>query len=199
MKEFASSPFHVGSICPSSRWLALRLVGVAQKAALAASTMPEEGLILDLGAGSGPVTRELLRAGVSPQRIVAIERSRSFGAAFKRKYRHVPLLVGDAAHLRALLADAYPNVPIAAVISSLPFRSIPRKITEAILLELRQTLTERGGALVQYSYAWWMKDALLPYGFTPLSSHLVIQNFPPARVEAYRATPCAPRQMFLNG
>ena len=194
VKEFACSPFLVGSICPSSRMLAAQLVGMAQNAACSApatgaAANAAGGLVIDLGAGPGPVTGELLRAGISPDRIVAVERSPAFAAAFKRRYRQVPILTGDAADLRRMLAEHFPDAPISAVISSLPFRSIPRKIAANILWELNAALAERGGVLVQYSYIWWMKHALGAHGFKPVQSRLVIQNVPPARVESYVVEP----------
>ncbi len=188
VKEFACSPFHVGSICPSSRALASRLVSLAWDTAQSASpAVAANGLLIDLGAGPGPVTGALLRAGVAPERIVAVERSASFARTFTQRYRQVPLLVGDAADLRQMLATTYPATPVAAIISSLPFRAIPRKTASRILRELRETLIERGGVLVQYSYAWWLKDALCKEGFSPHESRLVFQNVPPARVESYVA------------
>lgn len=189
VKEFACSPFQVGSICPSSRALASQLVSLAQDAAEYAPLAASEGLIIDLGTGPGPVTGELLRAGISPKRIVAVERSPSFARTFRQRYRHVPLLIGDAADLRQMLAEKYPDNPITAIISSLPFRAIPRKIATRILRELRETLLERGGVLVQYSYAWWLKHALGKEGFSPRVSRLVLQNVPPARVESYMVEP----------
>ena len=65
MREFVQSPTHVGSICPSGKALASTLI----------ETVPDDGqgLIIDLGAGSGSVTEELLRAGIAPHRILALE------------------------------------------------------------------------------------------------------------------------------
>lgn len=197
VKEFACSPFLVGSICPSSPALAAQLVGMAQSAAQGLSQAVSDGLILDLGAGPGPVTGELLRSGISPDRIVAVERSPSFASAFKRRYRNVAMLTGDAVNLRAMLAERHPDSAICAVISSLPFRSIPRNITAQILWELNQTLTERGGVLVQYSYMWWMKHTLAQHGFSPLASRLVLQNVPPARVESYVVGPSRRGRLML--
>lgn len=187
VKEFVCSPFQVGSICPSSRALASQLVNLAWSTAEGASPVSAEGLIIDLGTGSGPVTGALLRAGVSPERIVAVERSPSFARIFSQRYCQVPLLIGDAANLRQMLDEKYPNNPVAAIISSLPFRAIPRKAATRILRELHETLVERGGVLVQYSYAWWQRDALSKQGFSTCRSRLVLQNVPPARVESYVA------------
>ena len=187
VKEFACAPFHVGSICPSSRTLASQLVGMAQNPF--GSVAAGNGLIIDLGAGPGPVTGELLRTGVAPERIVAIERSPSFARVFQNKYRQVSILTGDAMNLRQMLAAHYPDSPVSAIISSLPLRAIPRKIAGDILREVHATLTERGGTLVQYSYWWWTKHSLRNQGFAPCNSRLVLQNVPPARVECYVAEP----------
>lgn len=187
VREFACAPFQVGSICPSSRALASQLVNLARNPAESAPLSSVEGLVIDLGAGPGPVTGELLRAGVSPERIVAVERSASFARTFNQRYCQVALLIGDAADLRRMLDETYPDTPVAAIISSLPFRAIPRKAASRILWELRETLIERGGVLVQYSYLWWQKDALRKEGFSPHRSRMVLQNVPPARVEAYVA------------
>lgn len=198
-KEFVCSPFLVGSICPSSRMLAAQLVGMAQDAARnapAAKAAPN-GLFIDLGAGPGPVTGELLRAGTPPDRIVAIERSPAFAAAFKRRYRQVPILTGDAVDLRRMLAENFSDTPVSAIISSLPFRTIPRKVTANILWELTSTLSERGGVLVQYSYIWWMKHALGAHGFKPVQSRLVIRNMPPARVDSYVVELAFPPKLML--
>ena len=197
VKEFACSPFHVGSICPSSRVLAGQLVDMAREAAGNARHAPDTGLIIDLGAGPGPVTGELLRAGIAPERIVAVERSSAFAKTFQKRYNTVPILTGDAANLRQILAAAYPDSPITAVISSLPFRAIPQKTTTRILRELHETLIERGGVLVQYSYVWWMKHTLENDGFTPKLSRLVLQNVPPARVESYVVEPESPPEPML--
>lgn len=196
VKEFACSPFHVGSICPSSRVLAGQLVRMAREAEQSARHA-RSGLIIDLGAGPGPVTGELLRAGVTPARIVAVERSASFAKTFQKRYRHIPILTGDAVNLRQMLGAAYPDSPVTAIISSLPFRAIPKKITIRILRELHETLLERGGVLIQYSYLWWMKHTLANDGFSPKLSRLVLQNVPPARVESYVAEPGHPARLML--
>lgn len=187
VKEFACAPFHVGSICPSSRTLASQLAGMAQNPL--GGVAAADGLIIDLGAGPGPVTGELLRAGVAPERIVAVERSPSFTKAFRDRYRQVPIFTGDAANLRHLLDSRYPDTPICAIISSLPLRAIPRKAARDILREMHAALTERGGTLVQYSYWWWTKHSLRSQGFAPCNSRLVLQNVPPARVECYTPEP----------
>ncbi len=179
MREFVQAPTHVGSICPSSKALTSVLID--------AVPAEKEGLILDLGAGSGSVTEELLRAGIPPERILALELSPGFRGVFSSRCPGVPLIIGDARHLNDILDIHAPGQPLCSVISSLPFRVMPSSVVREILHEVRRAVSQRGGLLVQYTYAWWMRYPLRKYGFSPQSSNIVLGNLPPAKVESYAA------------
>ena len=177
MKEFMRAPLNVGSICPSSRALTRTLVHMAKTS--------REGLVVDLGAGSGIVSQELLHAGVAPERIVAVELSTGFCKTFAQSCPGVTMITGDARELGKLLDVHAPGMSVCSVISSLPFRVMPRPVVAAIARELHAVLAVRGGSLVQYTYAWWMQYPLRQFGFAPAAARLVLKNVPPARVESY--------------
>jgi phospholipid N-methyltransferase len=176
-KEFAQAPSHVGSICPSSRALTAALIQAAR--------VNESGLIIDLGAGSGIVSEELLKAGIAPERLLAIEISPGFAGVFARRCPQVPLFIEDARKLSLILKRYGRQRPISGIISSLPLRIMPSPLVEEIMTEMRQVLDTRGGSLIQYTYAWWMRYPLTRYGFKPIASRLVLKNIPPAKVESY--------------
>ena len=176
-REFVISPFNVGSVCPSSRALTQTLVSMAD--------ISREGLVIDLGAGSGIVTRELLHAGVAPERILGVEISGGFKTAFERQCPGVTMITGDARNLGLLLNEYAPGKPICSILSSLPFRVMPGSVVRAITREMHSVLAERGGSLVQYTYAWWISYPLRKFGFMPGAARLVLKNVPPARVERY--------------
>lgn len=178
MTEFMRAPFNVGSVCPSSRALTQTLVRMAD--------LSGSGLVIDLGAGSGIVTRELLLCGVAPERILAVELSPGFRKAFSEQCPGVTMITGDARELGSLLEAHAPGRGIGTIISSLPLRIMPDSVVAAVMRELRGVLAERGGTLLQYSYFWWMNFPLRRFGFAPRSSRLVLKNVPPARVEDYR-------------
>lgn len=179
LKEFIRAPRHVGSICPSSRALAAALVQMVPA--------HDDGLILDLGAGSGIVTERLLEAGIAPERIVAVELSPRLAELCKQRYPKVTVLTGDARHLAALLDTCAPEKRIACIISSLPFRVMPTPLVRDILFAIKAVIADRGGFLVQYTYAWWKRYPLKKYDFSPFAVQLVLRNCPPAKVEAYVA------------
>lgn len=183
-KQFVYSPGRIGSICPSSKFLVHALV----RAALEQSTT-RSGLIIDLGAGSGVVSRKLLDCGISPDRILAVDISENFKNIFNKQCKGVELHTGDARHLEKIIKRYSPNIPLQAVISSLPLRVMPEKCVSEIMLETRKVLHRRGGVLIQYTYAFWMHAALKTYGFMPGKSKFVPINFPPALVELYRPQP----------
>ncbi len=176
-KVFVRDPRRTGSICPSSEALVSALVRAVPQV--------DCGLVVDLGAGTGIVTEELLASGVAAESVVAVECCETLSRDLQRKYPGVLVLGQDARDLGQLLAVRRPQEPLRAIISSLPFRSMPRRIVDAIALEMKRVLQERGGCLIQYSYLWWLRYPLRQYGFIPQRRFTVIKNVPPAIVEVY--------------
>ena len=69
--ELVRHPRTVGAICPSG----------AQLAASMAACIPDgEGLVIEIGAGTGAVTRAILARGVAPSRLLVLERSPEFSS-----------------------------------------------------------------------------------------------------------------------
>ena len=177
VKTFVRAPRQTGSICPSSKALVSALVrAVPQK---------DCGLVVDLGAGTGIITEELLSTGVPPRSVVAVECCEPLVRGLRRKFPEVLVLGEDARDLNRLLAVNHTDEPVRAIVSSLPFRSMPNRIVDAIAYEMKEVLQQRGGCLIQYSYLWWLRYPLRKYGFIPQRRFLVFKNVPPAVVEVY--------------
>lgn len=175
-REFVCSPASVGSICSSSRSLAKALIHMV---------LPGKGIVIDLGAGSGIISAELIRAGVSPERIMAVEISEGFCKEFSTQCPDVPLIIGNACSLESIIASHHKNASVCAIISSLPLRVLPTAIVEEIMREVHTVLSQRGGVFIQYTYAWWLNYPLRQYGFIPKAAQIVSRNIPPAKIESY--------------
>ena len=182
--EFLKHPATVGSIWPSGTALSKRLVEAVPGTG--------DGLIIDLGAGSGPVSGWLLRSGVQAGRIIAIDSLAGFARHFAARCPGVEFVVGDARELGSLLDRIAPGRKVSAIISSLPLRAFPAQLARAIVEEAGAVTRERGGVFVQFSYALWMRYPLARYGLTPDTASVVWKNLPPARVEVYTARDSAP-------
>lgn len=145
LKRWLRRPFATGAVVPSGRLLA---------EAMAKTTRTvidgRQGHIVELGAGTGEVTKALLAAGIAPERLVLVERDPEFATFLRRHFTGPRIVEGDAARLPRLLAD-HGIAPIAAVVSSLPLLSLPADVVNGIVGGVFEALP-RGGAVVQFTY-----------------------------------------------
>lgn len=137
-RQFLRSPSKVGSVCPRSRLLSCTLVEMSLE------NPAPYGLIVDLGAGSGVISRQLLQHGVPPERILAVDISEHFHKVFSKHCPDVELHVGDARYLEKIISKHFPSLPLQAVISSLPLRCMPPGAIAEIMLEIRNILRKKG-------------------------------------------------------
>ena len=174
-RELLANPRAMGAACPSMPALA----------GCMASRVPlnREGLVVELGGGTGAVTAALLRHGVPPWKLVVVERSPTLAHHLRQRFPHLRIVQGDAAHLAQLL-ELDRARGIGSIVSSLPLRSLQPAVTRAISQQF-ETLLEPGGLLVQFTYDLrGARSRLLPR-FQRLSSKIVWSNLPPARVETF--------------
>ncbi len=178
LKEFIQTPTSVGSVCPSGKGLVNALI----------QALPPDsnGLIIDLGAGSGSVSQQLVKSGITQERILAVERSPGFSATFRNQCPQVPLIIGDARNLENIISRHDSAARVCAIISSLPLRVLPKTVVGEIMAEMRNVLDKRGGIFIQYTYVWWRRQRLQHFDFKPHSSQIILRNLPPAKVETYQ-------------
>ncbi|MCP5158292.1 MAG: methyltransferase domain-containing protein [Gammaproteobacteria bacterium] len=174
-REIWANPRAMGAACPSAPSLASYM----------ASRVPldRDGLVVELGGGTGAVTAALLKHGVLPWKLVVIERSPTLAHHLRRRFPQLRIVQGDAVQLEQLL-DHDRSRGIGSIVSSLPLRSLHPATTRAIGQQF-ETLLEPGGLLIQYTYDLrGTHSRLLPH-FHPLSARVVWGNLPPARVEVF--------------
>lgn len=143
-RQWVRAPRETASIAPSSRMLARRMLNAAGESLRS---------VIELGAGTGVFTREVLRRGVAPDHLMVVELSADMAVELRREFpqsevvnadaRELVRLVGESAVLRAGEIDA--------VISGLGFLSMPEEISRAIL-EAVFAVLRPGGRLVTFTY-----------------------------------------------
>lgn len=175
LREAIANPRSIGAVMPSSPALAR---GMAHRLDLA-----EDDGIIELGAGTGVVTRALRRRVSAPHQLVAIERSPVLADLLRTQFPDTKVICGDAAKLRHLIRRALPNAQRLHVVSSLPLRSLPADQVRIILREISGVL-QSGGSWIQYTYA--LADRRVPDGFVRVASSFVWRNVPPARIDVFK-------------
>ncbi len=173
-REILANPRAMGAACPSAPALASGMAGRVP--------LDRDGLVVELGGGTGAVTAALLKHGVPPWKMVVVERSPTLANHLRQRFSHLRVIQGDAAQLGHLLD--HPRPRLNSIVSSLPLRSLHPTTTRAVAHQF-ETLLEPGGLLVQFTYNLRGTPARLLPGFRRLSSKIVWSNLPPARVEVF--------------
>lgn len=174
-REIWANPRAMGAACPSAPALAGYMASRV--------STDREGLVVELGGGTGAVTAALLKHGVPPWKIVVVERSPTLAHHLRQRFPQLRIIQGDAAHLGQLLSHEKIK-KIGSIVSSLPLRSLQPATTHAIGRQF-ETLLEAGGLLVQYTYDLRGTQPRLLPRFRRLSSKIVWSNLPPARVDVF--------------
>jgi phospholipid N-methyltransferase len=181
-REICTNPRAIGAACPSSP-------GLAQHMAMQVP-LRADGLVLELGAGTGVVTEALLNRGVMPQNLVVVERSVALAGHLRKRFPYLRIIQGDAAHLDQLLGCEEQD-QIYSVVSSLPLRSLKPAVSRAIGCQL-DTLLGSKGLLIHFTYDLRGAYAHLPPHFKRVFSKIIWGNLPPARIEVFQRSLMVP-------
>lgn len=176
LKRWVKSPLRVGSIVPSSAYLAEKM---AQRAFDSA-----EACIVEIGAGTGSFTKALLDKGINPQNLWVVEIDASLCHFLKKRFPEINIVCGDASKLEQILPSAIVG-NVSAVVSGIPMINLSKE-TQRLIVNSCFRVLKSGGQLLQFTY-----DPLQ----SPIDSQYlnlackrvgrVLRNFPPATIWQY--------------
>ncbi len=176
LRNWLDKPLVTGAIAPSGPALAARMASFIDPA------LP--GLVIELGPGTGVVTKALIERGMAPERIVAIEYSADFCTLLHTRFPGVNVVHGDAYDL-ATVVDQLHAGPLVGVVSSLPLFTKPLPMRHR-LLEASLTRLHPGAPFIQFSYALVPPVPPMEGRWAIDKTNWVVMNLPPARVWTYR-------------
>jgi phosphatidylethanolamine/phosphatidyl-N-methylethanolamine N-methyltransferase len=136
------NPREVGALFPSSPVLS---------ELIASQVDPKSPAILEVGAGTGPVTRALLDRGVDPERLFVIERDPTLVDYLRQQFPNVHVRCADAAHADQVLTDASVG-KAGTVISGIPLRNLSPADRVGMVQAMMKAVAP-GGQLIQFTYA----------------------------------------------
>ena len=139
LRSWLNDPLAVGALAPSGRPLARCI----------AREVAPGNRVVELGPGTGIVTREILARGVLPRDLVLVERCEGFAEHLEREHPAVTVLRGDATKPQEALAPLRGTIDL--VVSGLPLVLFSREQKSRLLDECFGLLRERG-ALIQFTY-----------------------------------------------
>jgi phosphatidylethanolamine/phosphatidyl-N-methylethanolamine N-methyltransferase len=176
IRSWMERPLSIGAIAPSSKILARTMASYVDP--------NSDGPVVELGPGTGPVTEALVKAGVSPSRLVLVEFNPSFCRILQARYPDATLVQGDAYSIRRLLETLLIE-PAAAVVSGLPLVTKPIRERWRLVRDAFDLMVP-GAPFVQFTYSVASPLPKRLGGFTAEASERIWMNLPPARVWVYR-------------
>jgi phospholipid N-methyltransferase len=172
LRKFAKHGTSIASFVPSSRFLA--------RSTCKGIDYDRARCIVELGAGTGPITKELVARARSHTRLVVVELDPDFCKRLRAKFPGVDIVEGDACQLGRLLADRGIR-QVDHVISGLPLPSFPARLRDGVLASVSGSLAPTG-TFRQLSVMPWVYRGLYRGYFEDVRFRLVPWNFPPAGV-----------------
>ena len=178
-KSLVSKPKTIGAIAPTSARMAKKMASVVN---------PASGLpVLELGPGTGVITKAILERGIDPKDLISIEFSASFLPGLRSRYPGVNFIHGDAFNI-AGIAHELGVEQFDCIISALPLLNFP--VTQRIrLINTALDYIESGRPVVQFSYSPRPPVPARVKHFTVRNMDTIMRNIPPARIWTYQRPP----------
>ena len=173
-RRWLANPLQMGSVVPSSAALCDRIVRLASRTA--------DEAILELGAGTGVISRALLAGGVPADRLIVVEIVPDMAAHLRRTLPGVLVVEGDA---RALpdLVPAHWHGRIGTVVCGIPLVLLPRARQRQFIDAIEAVAPGRG--FLHFSYCATSPLPARRHGLTARRQAWTPLNFPPASIWRY--------------
>ena len=179
-RQWLRHPLRMSSITPSGRQLA---------SMMAAAVPPNAEAVIELGAGTGVITRALIGHGIKPERLLVVEMNDVLHDLLRHAFPRAHVVCGDARSLRELTSQVgtFGTRPVDAVVSSLGLLAMPTSVQQDILAAAFDMLRP-GGIFVQYTYGPSRPvapEVCVALGLRARCKGWAWRNLPPARVYVY--------------
>ncbi|MBB5691220.1 methyltransferase domain-containing protein [Roseomonas alkaliterrae] len=175
LRRWAANPLQMGSIVPSSPALGRKIAALVERG-------PDE-VVVELGAGTGAVSRALLEGGVPADRLVVVEIVPEMARHLARELPGVTVIEGDAFALAEALPAAL-HGRVGTAICGIPLVLLPTARQRAFVEAVEAVAPGRGFLL--YTYCVTSPLPCKALGLTGRREAFTPLNFPPASVWRYR-------------
>jgi phosphatidylethanolamine/phosphatidyl-N-methylethanolamine N-methyltransferase len=175
IRRWLANPLKVGALLPSSPFLA-RLVARNVK-------FGPDDAVVEVGAGTGAVTKALTQAGIPPDRLFVIEIDADMCTYLRKQMPQVQVVHGDAGRLSEILPSRW-HGKVSTVISGIPMITLPLDAQQRLIRSWFGML-KPDGQMLQYTYSLVSPIPEAKHDLTGRRRGMTFLNVPPASVFAY--------------
>jgi phosphatidylethanolamine/phosphatidyl-N-methylethanolamine N-methyltransferase len=174
-RRFLKNPVGVASLTPSSPALG-RLV------ARHIRRRPDE-YVVELGCGTGAITRPLLEGGVPPEKLIAVDLDAELLSVLREDFPDITVLECDAAKITQCLPSSVVG-KVGTVVCGIPISLLPRKAQRHIIDEMF-ALMPPGQRFLAYTHRPISPLPRRELGLNGKCLARTLRNLPPASVWGY--------------
>ena len=174
-KGWIDKPRAVGSIIPTSSVTARKMASVVN---------PDSGHpVLELGPGTGVITRAILARGVKPENLWSVEYSADFVEHLKEIFPAVNIVQGDAFNLDAALPEK--GMVFDSVVSGVPLLNFPVEQRVRYIENILDRIPA-GRPIVQLTYGPLSPVPPRRGNYSVEHFDFIVRNLPPTQLWIYR-------------
>lgn len=173
-RRWLANPIQMGSVVPSSPALCRLITQRIQRA-------PDE-FVLELGAGTGVISRAIIAAGIPAERLVVVEIVPAMARLLREALPGAVIIEGDAWQLEELLPSSW-HGRIGTVICGIPLVLLPVPRQDRMVRAIEAVAPGRG--FLHYSYCATSPLPGRRLGLLGRRQSWTAMNFPPASVWHY--------------
>lgn len=142
------------------------------------------GPVIELGPGTGAITKALVDRGIDEKRLVLVEYNPSFCALLRDRFPQATVVQGDAYALEKSVREVLTE-PASAVVSGLPLVTKPMLMRLKLIRDAFAVLGPHA-PFIQFTYSVAPPIPKSLPGVATEASERIWMNLPPARVWVYR-------------
>jgi phosphatidylethanolamine/phosphatidyl-N-methylethanolamine N-methyltransferase len=175
LRRWLANPLQMGSVIPSSPALCRRIAALVER--------KDDEVVVELGAGTGVISRALLSAGVPPEKLVVVEIVRDMADHLRQALPGVNVIQGDAFELARDL-PGWMQGKVGTAICGIPLVLLPLDQQQRFVDAVESVAPGKGFLLYTYCIT-----SPLPYrklGLTAKREAWTPLNIPPASVWRYQ-------------
>ena len=185
-RQWLREPRSVAAVAPSGRELARHIAAAVGRGSRA---------VLELGGGTGVVTRALLERGIPAETMMVLELNPELHAHLRERFPGVEVALADAFDLVAQVRRSRGLAvgEVDAVASGLGLLNLSRAEQRRLLVAAFEVLRP-GGRFVQFTYAPRSPvghELLEDLALSARRTHFSLRNLPPAFVYVLRRRPAS--------
>jgi phosphatidylethanolamine/phosphatidyl-N-methylethanolamine N-methyltransferase len=176
--RFFRNPKAIGAIAPSSKQLGRFLAHTVLQ------TKPD--IIIEIGAGTGRLTQNLLQSGIQPHQIWVVEMDLHLVKFLKKKFPELNVIHGNAMDLLSLLPQQILG-HVDVIMSGVPLVNLSFQEQARLFYACFQSM-KKGGRVIQFSYSPKSPIPSKRLGVVATRIGHVFCNLPPATIWAFQST-----------